>query len=108
MTSAQEVVQSITDSIKTVLNMAPSELPKTYKRAAFPAKGEPLTVEEVELKAPPAGEVLVKVEACGVCHSDVFAQSNAFGAGHLYVMWLSIFLDMRVPKWFADLPRLAF
>jgi D-arabinose 1-dehydrogenase-like Zn-dependent alcohol dehydrogenase len=25
--------------------------------------------------------VLVKVEACGVCHSDIVVQHNAFGAG---------------------------
>jgi alcohol dehydrogenase len=31
----------------------------------------PLTVEEVELGAPRAGELLVRIEAAGVCHSDV-------------------------------------
>lgn len=36
-------------------------LPKTYKAAIFKAKGEPLTIENVELKAPGPGEVLVKV-----------------------------------------------
>jgi D-arabinose 1-dehydrogenase-like Zn-dependent alcohol dehydrogenase len=25
--------------------------------------------------------VLVKVEACGVCHSDTFVQGNAYGIG---------------------------
>jgi S-(hydroxymethyl)glutathione dehydrogenase/alcohol dehydrogenase len=32
--------------------------------------GEPLHVEEVELEAPRAGEVRVRVAAAGVCHSD--------------------------------------
>ena len=32
---------------------------------------KPLTIEEVERPKPGAGEVLVKVEACGVCHSDL-------------------------------------
>jgi propanol-preferring alcohol dehydrogenase len=31
----------------------------------------PITVEEVETPSPGAGEVLVKVHACGVCHSDL-------------------------------------
>ncbi len=31
----------------------------------------PLTVERVELNGPEAGEVLVKITACGVCHSDL-------------------------------------
>ena len=30
----------------------------------------PLVIEEVDLSEPAAGEVMVKVEACGVCHSD--------------------------------------
>ena len=58
-----------------------SSLPKTYKRAAFHAAGQPLTIEEVPLEAPQKGEVLVKVEACGVCHSDSFVQANAYGVG---------------------------
>lgn len=33
--------------------------------------GEPLSVEEAELEAPRAGEVLVEVKAAGVCHSDL-------------------------------------
>jgi D-arabinose 1-dehydrogenase-like Zn-dependent alcohol dehydrogenase len=58
-----------------------SELPKTFKRATFKEQGAALTLEEVELQLPEKGEILVKVEACGVCHSDVFAQQNVFGAG---------------------------
>ncbi|KAI9655889.1 MAG: hypothetical protein M1831_004734 [Alyxoria varia] len=58
-----------------------SSLPKTYKQAVFKAAGQPLTIEEVALEAPKKGEVLVRVEACGVCHSDSFAQANGFGAG---------------------------
>ena len=32
--------------------------------------GGPLTVAELELAAPRAGEVLVRLRASGVCHSD--------------------------------------
>lgn len=32
---------------------------------------KPLTIEEVERPRPMAGEVLIEIEACGVCHSDV-------------------------------------
>ena len=31
----------------------------------------PLVIEEVERPKPGAGEVLIRVEACGACHSDV-------------------------------------
>lgn len=34
-------------------------------------QGAPLSVEELELEAPHAGEVLVEVKAAGVCHSDL-------------------------------------
>lgn len=56
-------------------------LPSTYKQAVFKAKGEPLTLEDTTLKQPGRGEILVKVEACGVCHSDVFAQYDIFYQG---------------------------
>ena len=39
----------------------------------------PLVIEEVETQRPVEGEVLVKMLATGVCHSDVAAQSQAFG-----------------------------
>jgi Zn-dependent alcohol dehydrogenase len=41
-------------------------LPKIYMQATLKEAGAPLIVEEVELTPPGKGEVLVKVEACGV------------------------------------------
>jgi S-(hydroxymethyl)mycothiol dehydrogenase len=35
------------------------------------AKGEPVSVEIIEVPDPGPGEVLVKVQACGVCHTDL-------------------------------------
>jgi propanol-preferring alcohol dehydrogenase len=32
---------------------------------------KPLTIEEVERPKPGAGEILIEVDACGVCHSDL-------------------------------------
>ena len=34
-------------------------------------QSKPLTIEELELKSPEAGEVLVKIRAAGLCHSDL-------------------------------------
>lgn len=56
-------------------------LPQSYKQAVFKEQGAPLTVEDAKLTLPDKGEVLVKVEACGVCFSDVFAQNNIMGGG---------------------------
>jgi len=35
--------------------------------------GEPLELRECEIPAPGPGQILVKTEACGVCHTDVHA-----------------------------------
>jgi Zn-dependent alcohol dehydrogenase len=43
------------------------------KSAIFYAPKQPISVEEVELKPPQAGEVLVRVAATGACHSDYHA-----------------------------------
>jgi S-(hydroxymethyl)glutathione dehydrogenase/alcohol dehydrogenase len=40
------------------------------------AAGRPLSVEEVDVTAPKAGEVLVKIVATGVCHTDAFTLSG--------------------------------
>ncbi|CEQ41693.1 SPOSA6832_03429, partial [Sporobolomyces salmonicolor] len=45
-------------------------LPKTYKAAQISAKSAPFEIVERELKQPQEGQILVKVLASGVCHSD--------------------------------------
>ena len=54
-------------------------LPKTYKAAVFEKKGEPLVFKQLDLKLPQPGEILIKVLACGVCHSDWADQQQLFG-----------------------------
>ena len=44
--------------------------------------GEPLVVQEVELAEPKAGEVLVRLAACGVCHTDLYTASGADPSGY--------------------------
>jgi S-(hydroxymethyl)glutathione dehydrogenase/alcohol dehydrogenase len=41
--------------------------------------GKPLVVEDVELDPPNAGEIAVRVAACGVCHSDIASVEGAWG-----------------------------
>ena len=45
------------------------------------APGRPVAVEEVELDPPKANEVLVRVAAAGVCHSDVRLADGELGEG---------------------------
>jgi len=42
----------------------------------------PLVVQEVDLAEPRAGEVLVRLEACGVCHTDLYTASGADPSGY--------------------------
>ena len=44
--------------------------------------GKPLAVQEVELEEPREGEVLVRLEACGVCHTDMYTASGADPSGY--------------------------
>lgn len=43
------------------------------KAAVAHGFGLPLTIEQVPVPAPKSGEVLVQIEACGVCHTDLHA-----------------------------------
>ena len=44
--------------------------------------GQPLQVQELDLAGPQAGEVLVKIQACGVCHTDLYTASGADPSGY--------------------------
>ena len=48
---------------------------KTRAAVAW-AAGQPLSIEEVDLEGPRAGEVLVRIVATGVCHTDAFTLSG--------------------------------
>ena len=49
---------------------------KTRAAVAWEA-GKPLSIEEVDLEGPRAGEVMVKLAATGVCHTDAYTLSGA-------------------------------
>jgi S-(hydroxymethyl)glutathione dehydrogenase / alcohol dehydrogenase len=44
--------------------------------------GQPLNVQEIELADPKAGEVLVRLVACGVCHTDLYTASGVDPSGY--------------------------
>jgi S-(hydroxymethyl)glutathione dehydrogenase/alcohol dehydrogenase len=44
--------------------------------------GKPLAVQEVDLAEPKAGEALVRLVACGVCHTDLYTASGADPTGY--------------------------
>src|SRR5215208_5816533 len=44
--------------------------------------GSPLAVQEIDLAGPRPGEVLVRLAACGVCHTDLYTASGADPSGY--------------------------
>ena len=46
---------------------------KTMKAAFVTEFGKPLTIGELPVPQPKSGQGLIKIEACGVCHTDVHA-----------------------------------
>jgi propanol-preferring alcohol dehydrogenase len=53
---------------------------KTMKAAVVREFGKPLTIEEVPIPQPKAGEVLVRLRACGVCGTDLHAANGDWPA----------------------------
>ena len=51
------------------------------KAAVAWAPNQPLSIEEIDLEGPKKGEVLVKMIATGVCHTDAFTLSGADAEG---------------------------
>ncbi len=41
------------------------------------SKGEPVSIETIEVPNPGSGEVLIDVKACGVCHTDLHYREGA-------------------------------
>jgi S-(hydroxymethyl)glutathione dehydrogenase/alcohol dehydrogenase len=52
------------------------------KAAVLEEFGSPLVVQELELAEPKRGEVLVRLVACGVCHTDFYTASGADPSGY--------------------------
>lgn len=48
-------------------------MPSTMRAAVVHAFDRPLTLDEVPVPRPGAGEILVRIEASGVCHTDLHA-----------------------------------
>lgn len=46
-------------------------MPQTVRGVIARAKGEPVTLESIVIPDPGPGEVVVDIEACGVCHTDL-------------------------------------
>ena len=52
-------------------------MPHSVRAVVARAKGEPVSLETIEVPDPGPGEVLVTVLACGVCHTDLHYREGA-------------------------------
>ncbi|GIW19231.1 MAG: hypothetical protein KatS3mg064_2388 [Tepidiforma sp.] len=52
------------------------------KAAVLYAPNQPLSIEEIELDEPQAGEVLIKTAVTGVCHSDLHFMEGKWTLPH--------------------------
>src|SRR5215213_2363310 len=50
------------------------------------AKGEPVTVETIVVPDPGPGEALVRVQACGVCHTDLHYREGAINDDYPFLL----------------------
>jgi S-(hydroxymethyl)glutathione dehydrogenase/alcohol dehydrogenase len=56
--------------------------PVKIRAAVLESFGAPLEVQELDLAEPERGEVLVRLVACGVCHTDLYTASGADPSGY--------------------------
>lgn len=52
-------------------------MPHSVRAVIARAKGEPVSIETIEVPDPGPGEVLVGIQACGVCHTDLHYREGA-------------------------------
>lgn len=52
-------------------------MPQQVRAVVARGKGEPVTVETIEVPDPGPGEAVVAVQACGVCHTDLHYREGA-------------------------------
>jgi len=61
-------------------------MPYQVRGVVARAKGEPVTVETIVVPDPGPGEVVVDVQACGVCHTDLHYREGGIGDDFPYLL----------------------
>jgi len=61
-------------------------MPSQVRAVIAPAKDEPVRVETITVPDPGPGEALVRVQACGVCHTDLHYREGGIGDRFPYLL----------------------
>ena len=61
-------------------------MPHRVRAVVARAKDAPVTVEEIVVPDPGPGEALVRVQACGVCHTDLHYREGGIGDEYPYLL----------------------
>ncbi|HEY2669729.1 MAG TPA: S-(hydroxymethyl)mycothiol dehydrogenase [Rugosimonospora sp.] len=61
-------------------------MPSEVRAVVAAAKDAPVTVQTIAVPDPGPGEALVKVQACGVCHTDLHYREGGIGDDYPYLL----------------------
>lgn len=64
---------SAAEPLRSTSQAAVEPVPSTYQAAVVHSFDKPLVLEQVTTRPLEAGQIRVKVEACGLCHTDIHA-----------------------------------
>jgi len=61
-------------------------MPRESQGVVARSKGEPVTLETISIPDPAAGEAVVRVQACGVCHTDLHYRDGAINDEYPFLL----------------------
>lgn len=62
-------------------------LPKTFKAVVVTGEKKPLEIQELPMYELKDGEIIIKVKACGVCHSDHHVLQGDMGPPYVHFQY---------------------
>ncbi|MDQ3537930.1 MAG: alcohol dehydrogenase catalytic domain-containing protein, partial [Actinomycetota bacterium] len=61
-------------------------MPRQSQGVVSRSKGEPVALEAISIPDPAAGEAVVRVQACGVCHTDLHYRDGAINDDYPFLL----------------------
>jgi len=61
-------------------------MPQSVRGVVSHAKGAPVTVETIVIPGPGPGEAVVRIQACGVCHTDLHYREGGISQDYPFLL----------------------